>query len=190
MPTPPHGSFMTPLELSVTSDEIRKSFLGLLRSRRGIGSCRARPLIPHNDPTLLLRQRRAWCRSRTTSPGQKPAPWPRATSVTEVSAGVRQAQRPRQRGPHAAPPHVLRDARELQLRDYFKREAIPWAWELLTEVWGIEADRLWVTIFTRATTRRSRCGTTGSGCPRSRIQRLGAKDNFWSMGDDRPVRSV
>ena len=77
--------------------------------------------------------------------------------------------------------------------DYFKAEAIEWAWELLTKVWGIEPDRLWATVFT---------GDKSDGLPKDkeaatlwpkvtlmpaeRVLACGKKDNFWEMGETGP----
>src|ERR1017187_8884203 len=71
--------------------------------------------------------------------------------------------------------------------DYFKREAIAYAWELLTQVWGIDPAKLYVTIFEgdASVPRDSeayKCWLEG-GVPAERIFALGAKDNFWAMGD-------
>ena len=69
--------------------------------------------------------------------------------------------------------------------DYFKAEAIPWAWELVTEVLGLDPTASG-SPSTTPTTRPSRSGTTSSACPPERIQRLGDADNFWQMGDTGP----
>jgi alanyl-tRNA synthetase len=68
--------------------------------------------------------------------------------------------------------------------DYFKAEAIPWAWELLTEVLGLDADRMWVTVHV-SDDEAEDLWADAVGFPRDRIQRLD-KDNFWEMGDTGP----
>jgi alanyl-tRNA synthetase len=68
--------------------------------------------------------------------------------------------------------------------DYFKAEAIPWAWELVTEVLGIDADRVWVTIH-HSDDEAHEIWADAVGFPVERIQRLGA-DNFWEMGEVGP----
>ena len=68
--------------------------------------------------------------------------------------------------------------------DYFKAEAIPWAWELLTEVLGLDADRLWVTVHV-SDDEAEQIWVDGVGFPSGRVQRLD-KDNFWEMGDIGP----
>ncbi|MFC4911285.1 alanine--tRNA ligase [Actinomadura gamaensis] len=64
--------------------------------------------------------------------------------------------------------------------DYFKREIIPWAWELMTGHYGLERDRLWVTVF--RDDDEAEAIWRSLGVPADRIQRLGMADNHWSMG--------
>jgi alanyl-tRNA synthetase len=68
--------------------------------------------------------------------------------------------------------------------DYFKAEAIPWAWELLTEVLGLDGERMWVTVHV-SDDEAEDLWADAVGFPRDRIQRLD-KDNFWEMGDTGP----
>ena len=68
--------------------------------------------------------------------------------------------------------------------DYFKAEAIPWAWEFVTEVLGIDGDRLWVTCHV-SDDEAEDIWADVVGVPRERIQRLD-KDNFWEMGETGP----
>lgn len=77
--------------------------------------------------------------------------------------------------------------------DYFKREAIAWAWELLTKVWGLPEDRLWVTVFggdeadgLPADDEAERIWIDVAGVSPDRVLRFGRKDNFWEMGDTGP----
>ena len=75
-------------------------------------SSRARPSCPRATRRCSSRTR-AWCRSSASSSARRRATTRRATTVAEVHARLRQAQRPRERRPHRAPPHLLRDARQL-----------------------------------------------------------------------------
>jgi alanyl-tRNA synthetase len=77
--------------------------------------------------------------------------------------------------------------------DYFKADAIVWAWELLTKVWGLPKDRLWVTVFggdakdgLPADEEAARLWIEKAGVDPSRVLRFGRKDNFWEMGDTGP----
>ncbi len=68
--------------------------------------------------------------------------------------------------------------------DYFKAEAIPWAWEFVTETLGLDGDRMWVTVHL-SDDEAEEIWADAVGIPRERIQRLD-KDNFWEMGDIGP----
>lgn len=77
--------------------------------------------------------------------------------------------------------------------DYFKKEAIAWAWELLTGVWGLEPDRLYATVFEGdeedglpADEEAGTLWASETPIPRDHIMKFGKKDNFWEMGDTGP----
>ena len=77
--------------------------------------------------------------------------------------------------------------------DYFKAEAIEWAWELLTKVWNIEPDRLWATVFAGnkddglpADDEAAKLWTKVTPIPAERVLACGKKDNFWEMGETGP----
>ena len=69
--------------------------------------------------------------------------------------------------------------------DYFKEEAIPMAWELLTEVFGFDGDRLWVTVHD-SDDEAEQIWVDKVGVRPERIQRMGDEDNFWAMGETGP----
>ncbi|MEA2563478.1 MAG: alanyl-tRNA synthetase, partial [Acidobacteriota bacterium] len=69
--------------------------------------------------------------------------------------------------------------------DYFKREIIPWSWEMTTETFGLDGDRLWITVHD-SDDEAEAIWHEQVGVPMDRIQRLGDKDNFWQMGDTGP----
>jgi len=118
--------------------------------------------------------------------GEEPAPYspPRAVSIQKcVRAG----------GKHNDLEAIGRSPRHLSFfemlgnfsfGDYFKAEAIPWAWDFLTEVLGIDSDRLWVTCHVSDDEAESIWADV-VGLPTERIQRLD-KDNFWEMGETGP----
>ncbi|GAI92064.1 unnamed protein product, partial [marine sediment metagenome] len=77
--------------------------------------------------------------------------------------------------------------------DYFKAEAIEWAWELLTKVWGIEPDRLWATVFggdqadgLPRDDEAARLWTKVTSISADHVLAFGKKDNFWEMGETGP----
>ncbi len=118
--------------------------------------------------------------------GEEPVPYdpPRAVSVQKcVRAG----------GKHNDLDAIGRSARHLSFfemlgnfsfGDYFKAEAIPWAWEFVTGVLGVDGDRLWVTCHV-SDDEAEDIWADVVGVPRERIQRLD-KDNFWEMGETGP----
>src|SRR3954453_14712043 len=69
--------------------------------------------------------------------------------------------------------------------DYFKELAIPYSWELVTETWGFDGDRIWITVH-ESDDEAEKIWHDVVGVPMERIQRLGDKDNFWQMGDTGP----
>jgi len=69
--------------------------------------------------------------------------------------------------------------------DYYKAEAIAWAWELLTKEWGLPKDRLYATVY-KTDDEAAACWRKIAGLPPERIQRFGEKDNFWEMGETGP----
>jgi alanyl-tRNA synthetase len=69
--------------------------------------------------------------------------------------------------------------------DYFKEAAIPWSWELVTETWGMDGDRLWITVH-ESDDEAEAIWHEQVGVPMERIQRLGDKDNYWQMADTGP----
>lgn len=118
--------------------------------------------------------------------GEEPVPYdpPRAVSIQKcVRAG----------GKHNDLDAIGRSPRHLSFfemlgnfsfGDYFKVDAIPWAWEFITETLGIDGDRLWITCHT-SDDEAEDIWADQVGVPRDRIQRLDA-DNFWEMGDTGP----
>ena len=69
--------------------------------------------------------------------------------------------------------------------DYFKEEAIGFAWQFLTEELGLPKEKLWITVFEEDDEAYD-LWAKGVGVPEDRIARIGAKDNFWQMGDTGP----
>src|SRR6202042_544758 len=113
--------------------------------------------------------------------GEEPAPWPRATSIQKCF-----------RTPdieiigtdtyHCTFFEMLGN---FSFGDYFKAEAIPMAWELLTEVFGLDGDRLWITVH-EGDDEAEQLWIDKVGVRPERIQRMGDADNFWAMGDTGP----
>jgi alanyl-tRNA synthetase len=165
-----------------TSHDIRASFTGFFGERDHLVLPSA-SLIPH-DPTVLFTVA-GMVPFKPYFVGDETPPGKRATTVQKcVRAG----------GKHNDLDDVGRTDRHLvffemlgnfSFGDYFKEKAIPWSWELVTERWGLDPERLWVTIHD-SDDEAEEIWADAVGVPRERIQRLGDKDNFWQMGETGP----
>ena len=184
----PDGATIRTEQSIMRSREIRRSFLEYFQTTR-----------PHHRAELVARARRrsdAALHQRRDEPVQGRVPRPREArlhardDLAEVHARQRQAQRPRQRRPVAAPSHVLRDARQLLVRRLLQDGGDPVRLGAADD--GLEAAGRPAAIrpssrarpASRATTRRTRSGR--SSCPPTRITELGLAENFWQMGDTGP----
>ncbi len=136
-------------------------------------------LIPH-DPSVLFTIA-GMVPFKPYFLGEEPAPWPRATSIQKCF-----------RTPdieiigtdtyHCTFFEMLGN---FSFGDYFKEDAIPLAWELLTEVFGLDAERLWVTVHD-SDDEAEQIWVDKVGVRAERVQRMGDEDNFWAMGDTGP----
>ena len=165
------------------SREIRETFLSFFE-KKGHTRVKSSSLIPHGDPSLLFTNA-GMVQFKNVFLGLEKRPYTRATSCQKcVRAG----------GKHNDLENVGKTARHhtffemlgnFSFGDYFKREAILYAWELLTEVYKLPKDRLWVTIY-KDDDEAFEIWTKEVGFPADRIVRMGEKDNFWAMGDTGP----
>ena len=166
---------------------IRETFLRFFEER-GHQRVDSAPLIP-NDPTLLLNVA-GMVPFKPYFLGDAEPPAPRMTSFqkcvrTNDIENVGRTTR------HLTFFEMLGN---FSFGDYFKREAIRWAWELSTEHYGLDGERIWVTIY-EDDNESERYWLEETGIPRERIQRVGvpegatrldACDNFWSTGSAGP----
>jgi alanyl-tRNA synthetase len=165
-----------------SADEIRSAFTSFF-AERSHSVVPSASLIPH-DPTLLFTVA-GMVPFKPYFLGDEAAPYSRAVSVQKcVRAG----------GKHNDLDDVGRTKRHLvffemlgnfSFGDYFKPDAIPWAWELVTERLGFDGDRLWITVH-ESDDEAEAIWHEQIGVPMDRIQRLGDKDNFWQAGDTGP----
>ncbi len=159
------------------ANQLRTAFISFF-AERGHEVVPSASLIPH-DPTLLFTIA-GMVPFRPYFLGDDPAPWPRATSVQKCfrTVDIEVVGRSER---HFTFFEMLGN---FSFGDYFKAEAIPFAWELVTEVLGIDGDRLWITVHTDDD-EAAQLWVDGVGIPAERVQRLG-DDNFWKMGDTGP----
>jgi len=163
--------------------DIRKAFLEFFRER-GHAVVASSSLVPGNDPTLLFTSA-GMVQFKDVFLGQDRRDYVRAASSQRcVRAG----------GKHNDLENVGYTSRHLtffemlgnfSFGDYFKREAIRFAWDFLTGVLQLPAERLWVTVY-QSDDEAAEIWHKEIGIPASRITRLGEDSNFWSMGDTGP----
>lgn len=163
--------------------EIRQSFLDFFASKDHTIVPSA-PVVPHDDPTLMFTNA-GMNQFKGIFLGDNPKGLKRATDTQKCI---------RVSGKHNDLEEVGRDTYHHTLfemlgnwsfGDYYKRETMEYAWELLTEVWGLSKDRLFVSVF-ETDDEAAELWKEVSGLPDDRIMRFDAKDNFWEMGDTGP----
>jgi len=165
------------------SSEIRKAFLDYFKSR-GHEIVRSSPLIPRHDPTLLFTNA-GMVQFKSTFLGQEIRPYKRAASCQKcLRAGGKHSDL--ENVGHTARHHTFFEMLgNFSFGDYFKREAILFAWEFLTEWLRLPKERLFVSVF-EEDDEAAGLWKELTGMLENRIVRLGAKDNFWQMGDTGP----
>jgi alanyl-tRNA synthetase len=167
----------------VSSADLRAMFLDYFR-RNGHTVVASSPLVPGNDPTLLFTNA-GMVQFKDVFLGKDLRPYKRATTSQRcVRAG----------GKHNDLENVGYTARHhtffemlgnFSFGDYFKRDAIRFAWEFVTKEMALPKERLWVTVY-ETDDEAFDLWVKEAGVDPNRITRLGAKSNFWSMGDTGP----
>jgi alanyl-tRNA synthetase len=167
----------------LSSTELRTAFLEFFRER-GHAVVPSSPLVPGNDPTLLFTNA-GMVQFKDVFLGKDRRAYTRAASSQRcVRAG----------GKHNDLENVGYTARHhtffemlgnFSFGDYFKREAIRYAWEFITGTLGIPPERLWVTVF-RDDDEAANIWLKEIGVDPARFSRLGESSNFWAMGDTGP----
>jgi alanyl-tRNA synthetase len=173
------------------SNAIRAGFLEYFRSK-GHSIVASSPLVPVNDPTLLF-VNSGMVQFKDVFTGKEKRPYQRATTAQRsLRAG----------GKHNDLENVGYTARHhtffemlgnFSFGDYFKKDAIQFAWELLTKVYGLAPERLWTTVY-QTDDEAYELWTKMIGVPAQRVVRIGDKpggqkyqsDNFWQMADTGP----
>ena len=168
---------------SMTSDEIRSSFTRFFEER-GHRHVPSSSLVPEGDPTLYFTNA-GMVQFKRVFTGEETREYKRATTSQKVM---------RVSGKHNDLENVGRSERHhtffemlgnFSFGDYFKRDAIRYAWDLITQVYGMPPERLGVTVF-REDDEAAQIWRDEIGVPADRIVRLDEADNFWSMGDTGP----
>ncbi len=167
----------------LSTSDIRNTFLSYFEEH-GHEIVSSSPLVPGNDPTLLFTNA-GMVQFKDVFLGTDKRGYNRATTSQRcVRAG----------GKHNDLENVGYTARHhtffemlgnFSFGDYFKEDAIKFAWEFLTSKLGLPAEKLWVTVFEEDDEAYDLWAKM-IGVPEERIARIGAKDNFWQMGDTGP----
>ncbi len=166
-----------------STNDIRRSFLDYF-ANEGHARVPSAPLVPHNDPTLMF-VNAGMVPFKNVFTGLESRPYVTATSSQKcVRAG----------GKHNDLDNVGYTARHhtffemlgnFSFGDYFKERAIALAWNLVTREWGLDPNRLTVTVY-HTDDEAHRLWKSIAGLPDDRIIRIATKDNFWAMGDTGP----
>jgi len=167
----------------VSTSDIRERFLSYFASK-GHEVVSSSSLVPGNDKTLLFTNA-GMVQFKDVFTGEEVRDYKRATTSQRcVRAG----------GKHNDLDNVGYTARHhtffemlgnFSFGDYFKEDAIEYAWEFLTGELGLPKEKLWVTVFEEDDEAES-IWINKIGVPAERVIRIGAKDNFWMMGDTGP----
>ncbi len=165
-----------------SASDVRQAFLDYF-AKNGHSVVDSSPLVPRNDPTLMFTNA-GMVQFKNVFTGQEKRPYTRAaTSQKCVRAG----------GKHNDLDNVGYTARHhtffemlgnFSFGDYFKEEAIPLAWNLITKDYGLPKDKLWVTVY--HDDDQAHGIWKKIGVPEDRIVRIATSDNFWAMGDTGP----
>jgi alanyl-tRNA synthetase len=174
----------------MTSAEIRQSFLDFFE-KRGHTVVSSASLVPVDDPTLLFTNA-GMNQFKDVFLGLGDRPYTRAADTQKcmrVSGKHNDLEDVGHDGSHHTFFEMLGN---WSFGDYYKKEAIAWAWELLTEVFGLPKDRLWATVFKdeqgelEADEEAATLWRSETDINPAHIVYLGRKDNFWEMADTGP----
>jgi len=171
------------MSIPKSASEVRKSFIDFFASKEHT-FVRSSPVAPQDDPTLLFINA-GMNQFKNIFLGDNPKGLKRAANSQKCI---------RVSGKHNDLDEVGRDTYHHTLfemlgnwsfGDYYKKEAIAWAWELLTDVWQLPKERLFITVY-HDDQEAAEIWKDVSGLPAERIMPFGEKDNFWEMGDTGP----
>ena len=159
----------------MTGDELRKAYLRFFKEKDHLILPSA-PLVPEDDPTLLwinagMAPFKSYFNGELTPPSSRIATSQKCIRTNDIE-NVGKTKR------HHTFFEMLGN---FSFGDYFKKEAITWAWEFVTEVLKLEKDRLWVTIF-KEDERSFEIWNQYIGIAEQKILRMGKGENYWQIG--------
>lgn len=165
----------------MTTDEIRASYLNFFKER-GHTIERSDLLVPANDPTLMFTSA-GMVQFKDYYAGTVPLPYTTAATSQKCLRAGGKANDLDEVGKTTRHMTFFEMLGNFSFGDYFKREAIQYAWEYSTQVIGIPAERIWVSVFEEDDETWD-IWSKEVGFPESRLIRMGAKDNFWGPAGD------
>ena len=165
------------------SAEIRQSFIDFFKDR-GHQFIRSSPVVPNDDPTLLftnagMNQFKPIFLNQTTPKNLRAVNSQKCIRVSGKHNDLEEV------GVDTFHHTFFEMLGNWSFGDYYKKEAIQWAWELFTEVWGLDKDRLWATVY-EDDDEAFDLWTEVTDIADNRVLRCGKKDNFWEMGETGP----
>ena len=173
----------------MTSKDIRRQFIDFFRER-GHTVMPSAPIVPLNDPTLLftnagMNQFKDYFLERAVPPSRRMVNSQKCIRVSGKHNDLEEVGLSRY---HHTFFEMLGN---WSFGDYFKPEVIPWAWELVTRVWGLPKDKLYATVFVGIDDlppdeEAEAVWKSETDIASNHISRHGKKDNFWEMGDTGP----
>src|SRR5687767_11883250 len=171
----------------MTGHEIRRSFLQYFE-RHQHRVIRSAPLVPHDDPTLLFTNA-GMNQFKDVFLGKEKRDYTRAATAQKCMRVSGKHNDLDNVGPSLRHHTFFEMLGNFSFGDYFKADAIPYAWQLLTDVWKLDPARLFPTVFKgeQGIPRDDEAFTLWTKLvPKERIHELGMAENFWSMGETGP----
>ncbi len=165
------------------SQDIRQSFIDFFTQRHHQAVDSA-PLVPHGDPTLLFTNA-GMVQFKNYFLASEEPPFRRAVSSQKCLRVSGKHNDLENVGPSPRHHTFFEMLGNFSFGDYFKEDAIRFAWQLVTEVWGLPKEHLYATVF-EEDDEAMELWLKISDLPQERVLRCGAKDNFWAMGDTGP----
>ncbi|AAC07289.1 alanine--tRNA ligase [Aquifex aeolicus] len=169
--------------MSLSAHEIRELFLSFFE-KKGHTRVKSAPLVPENDPTLLF-VNAGMVPFKNVFLGLEKRPYKRATSCQKCLRVSGKHNDLEQVGYTSRHHTFFEMLGNFSFGDYFKKEAIEYAWEFVTEVLKLPKEKLYVSVY-KDDEEAYRIWNEHIGIPSERIWRLGEEDNFWQMGDVGP----
>ncbi len=166
-----------------TSKQIREEFINFF-VQRGHRFVPSSPVVPQDDPTLLFTNA-GMNQFKDVFLGIGTRPYKRAVN-SQKCIRVSGKHNDLEEVGHDTYHHTFFEMLgNWSFGDYYKKEAIAWAWELLTEVWNLPKDKLWATVY-KDDDEAAELWPQVTDLPAERVLIFGEKDNFWEMGETGP----